>query len=1131
VPDSESGLDDGDAVFGTDRAPERSTVYWIIIFVLVAGGVVLERFPAPDDAARHTVWEFISTTLAFVVGALALVRFYSKRQATFLFIGTGFLGTGLLDAYHALITSDFFGTEGLSGRDPDVAAWSWIASRLFLSLFLFGSALLLRSGDSYERVRAQERSVYVTAAVLTVVIFTFFLTVDLASAYYPDFVLRRPAEILPAIFFFLALYGYLQRGRWRTEPFEHWLIISLVIGVMVHAIYMSQATDEFDAMADAGHLFKIASYLAVLSGLMISVFVTLRRESTVLKTVRETNEAMAREMSVRRDAESRLQNFLDNANDLILIADGQTLVQYVNRAWVDALGYAEADVVGRDAEEFVAPEYRKTFTEVLRDVARGGDVKGKIVGFQPVGGDVMICSISANGSFTAEGKLRSIRMILRDETEKYEAQRELADSQANLNALVENTGDAIWSVDHDHRLITFNSGFALAMEARTGREPGVGDLPEDLFSRELAEWYREAYDLAFQGARFSKLLTETVGGEVRHLEQFFNPIQGAGVRRGVVVFGKDVTRRRRAEEELIEAKNDAEAANQAKSHFLASMSHELRTPLNSVIGFANILLKNKDDHLDKKDLGFLERIQVNGTHLLSLINEILDLAKIEAGRMDLELRRVGLAGVVHEAIALVDGQIRLKQGAVEVKAAVPDALEEVKTDSAKLKQVIVNLVGNALKFTEKGEIVIRVRPRAGTRTPHTISVSDTGIGIPPDRLDAIFEAFSQAEAGTSRKYGGTGLGLAISRSMCLLLGYDLTVESTVGEGTTFTIIMDPDVKPPKPGTIEAMKHHPAPPKDEEPETVLVDVELTPAFGELSSPATSKGSSELGTGDADQWAAERGKFAGHTVLVVDDEHDSRFLLRHHLTDFGLRVIMAENGREGIEVARAHQPDLITLDLEMPDMDGWEALRRMKADPSIRHIPVVIASIRADEGRGRILGAVDALSKPVDRADLLRVLWRNLAETRRRVLVVDDDPDVRQILSDLITSEGLEVLLAENGREGIEVVERETPDVVLLDLRMAVLDGMGFLRELRANPYHKGLPVIVVTSKDVSEEERRELADLASALLSKGDRVQARLKEILRTLVPPSLRSPGSEPGGADQAAEPSAAKDSTGPEGA
>ena len=1081
-----------------DRSQERATVYWILVAVLFMGASLFRRFPFPDNEQRHVIWEFVSTTLAFMVGSLSLVRYYSKKQDTFLFIGTGFLGAGVLNMYHAVMTSALVGGGGRTLlQTADADAWSWTASRLFLSLFLFATVFLWSKEEGFQEDRLSEKWVYGTAAALTVVVFIFFsalglpeelggvLFIPATRAYYPDFWVVRPAEFIPAIFFFAAWVGYLRRGQWRTEPFEHWLLLSLMISVFVHAMYMSQATSEFDGMADAAHLLKISANVCVLVGLMVSVFVTFRSEADALRAVRDTNLAMAREVKDRTEAEHRLRDFLDNANDLIQITDADGALVYVNQAWQSAFGYQDTEVEGKNVFDVLDPIDRVGLVEVFQSLRDGRSLERYISEFRTKTGDPVICSISATAS-RDDGEVVAIRSIIRDVTETMMAERELAVSQANLNALVENTGDAIWSVDSQHRLITFNSAFALEVEARTGLEPKVGDAPEDLYDQVQAAWHREAYGLVFRGKRMSRVRTDEMDDDLRHFELFFSPIQDQQGSSGVVVFSKDITRRRRAEEDLVTAKEEAEAANRAKSQFLANMSHELRTPLNSVIGFANILLKNKKGNLGGSDLGFLERIQVNGKHLLVLINEILDLAKIESGRMELELRTVSLPTLVQEAVALVDGQIRQKRGAVGVRIDAPEVIDDFDTDSGKLKQVIVNLMGNALKFTESGEIVIRATLQDGTNKPGSVQVQDSGIGIPRARLGAIFEAFQQAEGSTARKFGGTGLGLTISRSMCLLMGYDLTVESEVGKGTTFTIDLTGLPEGTERPTVEAA---------EEPGTEESDV---------AAPATRRDVQVAGAAPiAKEEVHEQPQpeIRHFKVLVIDDEADSRVLMQHYLGEFGCEVLEAESGSEGLEMAKEHQPDLITLDLQMPEMDGWEVLRRLKDDPEVKDIPVVVASIIANEGRGRLLGAVDLLNKPIDRTHLLRVLWRNLVNrAEHRVLVVDDDPEVHELVTAQLKPEGLDVVCVSSGQEALEEVARETPGAILLDLAMPGMHGLTFLDRLRENPYHVGLPVIVITGKNLSDAEKTLLSDKVSWVVLKGEGFNERLLGFLNTIFP-------------------------------
>ncbi len=1062
---------------GPDRGRERFVVLVVLLLVLMAGSVLLRGSPWRSASSDHTLMEALATLMAFMVGGLALVRFYSRKQATFLFIGTGFMGAGLLDLNHALLTSQYFLVqEGTAAED--LFAWSWTSERVFLSLFLFVSLLAWRQEvREGEGEAVHEGSVYAVALLLTLVNLFFFEWVpQTRTAHFPGLAVNRPAELLPGLFFLLAFLGYVLKGGWRRDAFEYWLLISLLISTMVHFGYMAFSNVRFDGMFDAAHLLKIASYAAMLAGLLVSVYQTFRREGQVLGALTEANEALAREVAVRARTEqavnegrARLQDFLDNANDLIqsVAPDGRIL--YVNSAWKRTLGYTDAQLERLKLMDIVHPAHRNTVRDEFDRVLNGEPPRRFNVEFLAADSRIVILS-GSTAAQRSHGRPVATQGIFRDVTEQRMAERQLAESRANLNALVENTGDAIWSVDRDHRLITFNSAFSLAMEARTGHEPVVGDLPEAVFPADDVVWYQEVYDRALRGDRHVALRTDAVEGQLRYFELYANPIQGDQGLNGAVLFGKDVTPRVRAEEALRVAKEEAEAANKAKSDFLANMSHELRTPLNSVIGFTNILLKNKDGHLKEKDLGFLERVLSNGKHLLELINEVLDLAKIEAGRMELVIEKADLGQLVTETVQQLEGQAKVKEGNVALVASVPDGLDTVETDSAKLKQVIINLVGNALKFTHEGTVTVRIDVAADGRTPVAVSVQDTGIGIPPDRLEAIFEAFQQAEAGTARKYGGTGLGLAISRSICLLMGYDLIVESETGQGSTFTIVMGERPKKPI---------RPAPAED------VADVEGLPeAQGKTRRPVPPPPAPRL---------------RDFKVLVVDDEQDSRDLMAHYLEELGCRVFTATSGEEGIGAAREHAPDLITLDLMMPGMSGWDVLKSLKEDRELRRIPVVVVSIVAGEGRGRLLGAVDLVTKPFDREDILRVLWRNLVRKRGgRVLVVDDDRVTRSMVSEYLQGVGLEVVQAADGRQALEAIRLEAPDAVLLDLLMPVMDGMTFLERLRANPSHIGLPVLVLTAKELTRQEEKDLIDLASGVIMKDDSMIDQLREALESM---------------------------------
>jgi PAS domain S-box-containing protein len=1069
---------------GPDRSRERAAMLWALLILLLSGSVLLRGTPWRSGPGFNTLLESLATLMAFVVGALALVRFYSRKQATFLFIGTGFLGAALLDFNHVLLTSDYFLTK--EGTDAEnLFAWSWTSERVFLSLFLFVSLLAWRQElKEGEGEAVNEGSVYATALLLTLVNLFFFEWVPLSSAHFPDFFLPRPAELLPGAFFLAAFGGYLIKGGWRRDAFEYWLLVSLLISGLLHVAYMAFSEVRHDGMADAALVLKLVSYAAITAGLLTSVYETFRREGLVLTAITDANEALAREVAVRgqtekaaQESRGRLQDFLDNANDLIQTISPDGGILYVNSTWKRTLGYTDQELERMNLMDIVHPAHREAVGQEFRRVLDGEPSRRFMVEFVAADGRLAILS----GSVAAQivnGQAVATQGIFRDVTEQRLAERQLAESRANLAALVENTGDAIWSVDRSQRLITFNSAYALAIEARTGREPRVGDLPLDVYGAYDAPWFADMYQRALDGDRHVALRTDDVDGQLRFFEYYANPIQGDEGISGVVLFGKDVTPRVRAEEALRVAKDEAVAANKAKSDFLANMSHELRTPLNSVIGFTNILLKNKEGRLSDKDVGYLERVISNGKHLLELINEVLDLAKIEAGRMDLVIEPVDLGELVVETVQQLEGQVKVKEGTVALVADVPPDLASVDTDSAKLKQVIINLVGNALKFTHEGSVTVRLDVGSDGRTPIAIAVQDTGIGIPQDRLDAIFEAFQQAEAGTARKYGGTGLGLAISRSICLLMGYDLIVESEVGRGSSFTIVMGERAKRPA--------------RKEEPLTGAAAFQV-PATAPTPAPAVEP------SPVVERAGPQPPRLRDFKVLVVDDEKDSRDLMAHYLEDFGCRVFTATNGEGGLAAARDFRPDLITLDLMMPGMTGWEVLKHLKADRELRQIPVVVVSIVAGEGRGRLLGAVDLITKPFEREDLLRVLWRNLVRKRGgRILVVDDEKSARTLLSQFLASLGLEVVEAGDGQEALEAIRMEAPDAVLLDLLMPQMDGMTFLQRLRANPLHTGLPVIVLTGKELSRQEEKQLADIASGVVQKGEGMHDDLREALGSM---------------------------------
>lgn len=490
-------------------------------------------------------------------------------------------------------------------------------------------------------------------------------------------------------------------------------------------------------------------------------------------------------------------------------------------------------------------------------------------------------------------------------------------------------------------------------------------------------------------------------------------------------------------QEALDTAERLKEVDQIKTQFLANMSHELRTPLNSIIGFSRVILKGIDGPLTDQQQEDLNAIYNSGQHLLGLINDILDISKIEAGKMELAFETVDLneliSGVLSTAIALVkDKPIKLQQ-------SVPDNLPEIKADARRVRQVVLNLVSNAAKFTEEG--FIHVQAEAGPEEV-TISVADSGPGIPPDRLEDIFEPFTQADSTPSRKHGGTGLGLTISNSFVELHGGRMWVESEVDVGSTFYFTLP----------IEG-------PTEEE--------EISPDQ-----------EAEFPEADEDK--------LGNTVLCVDDDEGVVTLFRRYLRKRGYKVIGLTDATRVLEEAKRINPYAITLDVMMPEKDGWQIIKELKSDPETSHIPIVMCTIISEEEKGMSLGAADYLVKPILEQDLLTALDRlNQEAGRHQVLVVDDQRKDRELLRRIIESqEGYEVVEAKNGQEAIAFIRHTRPHIIILDLMMPGVDGFAVLEAVKADKATRSIPIIVVTAKDLTDEEKQMLNNRTETLVEKG-----------------------------------------------
>jgi len=519
------------------------------------------------------------------------------------------------------------------------------------------------------------------------------------------------------------------------------------------------------------------------------------------------------------------------------------------------------------------------------------------------------------------------------------------------------------------------------------------------------------------------------------------------------VYGRNITRQREAEGELVAARDQALAASRAKSAFLANMSHELRTPMNAIIGYSEMLIEEADEMDGAEMLADLQKVHGAGRHLLNLINDILDLSKIEAGRMDLYLEDVVIRDVVGQVVDTV--LPLMKQNGNELMVDFADAVSEMHTDPTKLRQNLLNLLSNAAKFTHDG--TVRLEVSQGAENVH-FAVKDTGIGMDAEQLSRVFLSFTQADVSTTRRYGGTGLGLTITRHYCEMLGGSIEVESVEGEGSTFTLVL--------------------------PERSGKRASSSRQAGRSSSSIRLDGFGP----------------AGRVVLVVDDDPEVQEILRATLGGAGFSVICAHNGEEGVRLARELSPVAITLDVMMRGTDGWGELTDLKSDDKTRDIPIILVTISDEKNLGMALGAAEFITKPIDKGRLLDVLETYRAnDPSPQVLVVEDDEDLRSLVRRTLSKHGWTVTEAAHGGEGLAALEESIPRIVLLDLMMPVVDGFEFLARVRADERYQDLPIVVVTAKELDEVDRERLDGHVARVLEKGEYTRDQLLEVIRDLV--------------------------------
>jgi two-component system, NtrC family, sensor kinase len=546
-------------------------------------------------------------------------------------------------------------------------------------------------------------------------------------------------------------------------------------------------------------------------------------------------------------------------------------------------------------------------------------------------------------------------------------------------------------------------------------------------------------------------ITIKTGDELEALADQFNDMAGQ-LQESYAGLEQKVEERTR---EVEEKSRQLEMASQHKSQFLASMSHELRTPLNAIIGLTEMMVTNAARFGTEKAAEPLRRVHRAGSHLLGLINQVLDLSKIEAGKLELNPETVNLTPLIEEVLGTARQLAEQNKNRLIVESQ-PN-FGPLTIDPMRLKQILLNLLSNACKFTKEGEIKLRVKKVVNGRNWIEIAVADTGIGMTPEQQAKLFEEFTQADSSTARQYGGTGLGLAITRKLARMMGGDVTVSSEPGKGSIFTVRL--------PATADS----------------------------LASTSTSSDGRRPASTDR--------------VLVIDDDATARELIADHLKAEGFSVVTAAGGVEGLKLAKELRPTAITLDVMMPDLDGWSVLAALRQDAELAEIPVIMVTIVDEHRRGIALGAAGYLTKPIDREMLHRLISRFRApEPPTRVLLVEDDAVQRERMRGWLEGPEWSVRDAANGREALDHLKQGKPDVILLDLMMPEMDGFAVVAALQKESGWRDIPVIVITSLDLDAKDRERLNTGVQFVLVKEKFRPAELVERIRRLAhskPPVL----------------------------
>lgn len=705
---------------------------------------------------------------------------------------------------------------------------------------------------------------------------------------------------------------------------------------------------------------------------------------------------------------------------------------YANPAAINIFALEYQQLLGMGIEE-VYPGGEK----VLLSLVRGESWKGEM----HHGGKIL--NVHANPIRLPQGNIigfyvaaKDITSIKATQLKLQQAKEETEREAAKLRAIISIMNASIALADADGVITEVNEQ-CLMMSGLT-RDQVIGKTLDKIHSGKI---FKKVWEIIERYSRYEQHAPTTITRRLGEKDVIMNiqPVYRDKTYDGVLLMVVDISEVVKAKRQAEQALLEAEKANLAKSEFLANMSHEIRTPMNGILGFAEVLMQQE---LNTKQQESIKIIQQCGEQLMDLINDILDLSKIESGKLTIEERVFSLRKIIHEAVNVIESRLQARN--IEIKINIEQNLHDhFKGDATRIRQVLYNLISNAAKFTHRGYIKISVGADVldafGQQMNLFFSVEDTGIGIPKEKLKLIFEAFTQADGSTTRKYGGTGLGLTICKSLTRLMGGELSVKSEVNKGSVFSFNIPVD-------KVEIIE------QDKSQEARSVEIK------------------------------------NGTVLVVEDDCTTRQLIKNYLERAGYAVISTEQGKEAITLAKIYQPNVILLDILLPDLTGWEVLQRIKTSEDTREIPIVICSVMPEKERAFSLGAVDFIEKPISEGVLIDRLEKVITRQRNdkiNILLIDDEEATLQYLKGVISQYGYKTHSFTRAEDALAYLfQGGMAQAIILDLLMPGMDGFEFLANLRMRLDFRKIPVLINTGKDLTPEDYQRLNDMYEKILNKS-----------------------------------------------